>query len=229
MPSMTDRRTLRIAGWAGLIGVALGGLGSIGLVQLTDFPGTQTSPAKLADFIARDSTKLRISMLLNTAAISLWLVLGAGVWQRVRRRDGLDGFLSACFGIGLVSFVTLLYAGFTAMFLAGYRTHDGPTTQLLVDLTFGLLAISGPPTALALGSYAALVFRGVGLPRWTAWLAIAGVVTHVLLLLSLLVTDGFFSLEGQVITAFPTPLFLWVAGTGIALLAEGRRATAPVP
>ena len=54
-------------------------------------------------------------------------------------------------------------------------------------------------------------------------------ITHVLLLLSLLVTDGFFSLEGQVITAFPTPLFLWVAGTGIALLAESRRVSAPAP
>ena len=226
---MPDRRTLTLTGWAGLAGTAFGALGSAAVVQLWDFPGTQTSAAELADFIADDPTSLRISMLLNTIAISLWLVFGAGLWQRVRRTEGLDGFLSACFAVGLVSFVTLLYAGFTAMFLAGYRDHDGASTRLLVDLTFGLLAMSGPPTAIALGAYAALVFRGVDLPRWTAWLALAGVATHVLLLASFLVTDGFFSLEGQVITAFPTPLFLWIAATGMVLVAEGRRVSAPAP
>jgi hypothetical protein len=226
---MTDGSTLKLAGAAGLVGVALGALGSAGVVQLWDFPGTQASPAEFAANVADHRTATRIAMVLNTGAVSLWLVLGAGVWMRVRRRDGFDGFLSACFAFGLVSFVTLLYAGFTAMFVAAYRPFDGPTTRLLADVTFGLLAMSGPPTALALGSYAALVFRGAGLPRWTAWLAIAGVVTHVLLLMSFLVTSGFFSLEGQVITAFPTPLFLWVAGTGVALLAEGRRVRAPAP
>jgi hypothetical protein len=226
---MTDSRPLKIAGWAGLVGVALGALGSAGVIQLWNLPGTQASPAEFVANVADHRNALRIAMVLNTLAVSLWLASGAGVWMRVRRRDGLDGFLSACFAFGLVSFITLLYAGFTAMFLAAYRPFDGATTRLLIDLTFGLLAISGPPTALALGSYAALVFRGAGLPRWTAWLAIAGVVTHVLLLMSFLVTGGFFSLEGQVITAFPTPLFLWVAGTGMALVAEGRRVRTPAP
>jgi hypothetical protein len=31
--------------------------------------------------------------------------------------------------------------------------------------------------------------------------------------------NGFFSLEGQVITAIPATLFAWIMGTGIAMLA----------
>ena len=87
-----------------------------------------------------------------------------------------------------------------------------------------MLALSGAPTAVALGSYAALVWRTAWLPRWTAALAAIGAVAHVVLLASFLVGDGFFSLEGQVITAIPATLFLWVLGTGFAMLTgSGQR------
>jgi hypothetical protein len=45
---------------------------------------------------------------------------------------------------------------------------------------------------------------------------------HVVLLGSFLVTEGFFSLEGQVITAIPATLFVWIIGTSIAMLAADR-------
>jgi len=56
------------------------------------------------------------------------------------------------------------------------------------------------------------------LPRWSAWLAVLAASAHVVLLASFLVTDGFFSLEGQVITVIPATLFAWIAGTSIAML-----------
>jgi hypothetical protein len=148
------------------------------------------------------------------------LVFGAGVWLRLRRASGPESLASACFAFGLVGFVTLLLAGFTAFFVLVYRDADVGDPRLLYDLTFGLLAMSGAPTAIALGSYAALVFRSAALPRWTAWLGLVGALAHVALLASFLVSEGFFSLEGQVITAFPATLFAWIIGTGIAMLAN---------
>jgi len=127
-------------------------------------------------------------------------------------------------GLGFVAFVTLLLAGFTAFFVLVYRDADVGDPRLLYDLTFGLLAMSGAPTAIALGSYAAMVFRSTALPQWTAWLGVVGALAHIALLasFSLVVSEGFFSLEGQVITALPATLFIWIIGTGIAML--GHRA-----
>jgi hypothetical protein len=46
--------------------------------------------------------------------------------------------------------VALLLAGFTAFFVLVYRGADVGDPRLLYDLTFGLLATSGAPTAIAL-------------------------------------------------------------------------------
>jgi hypothetical protein len=105
---------------------------------------------------------------------SLWFVFGAGVWLRLRRASGPDSLASACFAFGFVGFVVLLLAGFTAFFVLAYRDADVGDPRLLYDLTFGLLAMSGAPTAIALGSYAAAVFRSTVLPRWTAWFGVVG-------------------------------------------------------
>lgn len=128
----------------------------------------------------------------------------------------------ACFLVGLVSFVTLLLAGFTVFFLLAYRTPEGLDSQLLYDLSFALLAMSGVPTALALGSYAALVFRSDSLPRWTASVATVAALAHLLLLASLVVRGGFFSLEGGVTIAIPATLFGWIAATSWVMMGEGR-------
>jgi hypothetical protein len=85
-----------------------------------------------------------------------------------------------------------------------------------------MLAISGAPTAVALFAYAAHVWRSLVLPRWTAVLAGIAAVAHVALLASFVVSDGFFSLEGQVITAIPATLFAWILGTSIAMLRAER-------
>ena len=216
-PAAAD--SMRLAAAAGLLGCALGGAGSIA-VDLLDAPATAASAAEIVESVKGDRTALLVGMLLSTAAVSLWFVFGASVWLRLRRATGPESLASACFAFGFVGFVTLLLAGFTAFFLLVYRDADVGDPRLLYDLTFGLLAMSGAPTAIALGSYAALVFRSTALPRWTAWLGLVGALSHVALLASFVVSEGFFSLEGQVITAIPATLFVWIIGTGIAMLAS---------
>jgi hypothetical protein len=216
----------RLAGAAGVLGCALGVAGGL-VLDILNAPATTASAAEIVESVEADRTALLVGMLLSTAAVSLWLVFGAGVWLRLRRVNGPDGLASACFAFGLVGFVTLLFAGFTAFFVLVYRSADVGDPRLLYDMTFGLLAMSGAPTAIALGSYAALVFRTTVLPRWTAWLGLVGALAHVALLASFVVSEGFFSLEGQVITAFPATLFIWITGTGIAMLATGSRERLP--
>jgi hypothetical protein len=219
-PRASDPTTasMRLAGAAGVLGCALGVAGSL-VVDLLDAPATTASAAEIVESIKGNRTALLVGMQLSTAAVSLWLVFGAGVWLRLRRASGPESLASACFAFGFVGFVTLLLAGFTAFFVLVYRNADVGDPRLLYDLTFGLLAMSGAPTAIALGSYAALVFRSSALPRWTAWLGVVGALGHIALLASFVVSEGFFSLEGQVITALPATLFIWIIGTGLAMLA----------
>jgi hypothetical protein len=87
---------------------------------------------------------------------------------------------------------------------------------LLYDLTFGLLATSGLPTVIALGSFTTAVYTHPVLPRYTAHLAMAGAAVHPLLLMTFIVRDGPLSLEGISITAMPAFLFAWILGTAPA-------------
>jgi hypothetical protein len=215
--------SMRLAGAAGVLGCALGVAGSLA-VDLLHAPATTASAAEIVESVQGDRTAGLVGMLLSTAAVSLWLVFGAGVWLRLRRASGGESLASACFAFGLIGFVALLFAGFTAFFVLVYRNAEVGDPRLLYDLTFGLLAMSGAPTAIALGSYAALVFRSSALPRWTAWLGVVGALAHVALLGSFVVAEGFFSLQGQVISAIPATLFIWITATGIAMLATANRA-----
>jgi hypothetical protein len=214
-----QRIPTKLAGVAGLLGTALGIAGSI-VIDIFEAPGTASSAAEITASVQEDRSALLVGMLLSTAAVSLWLIFGAGVWLRLRMATGAESLLSACFAFGLVGFVTLLLAGFTSFFVLLYRVPEVDDARLLYDVTFGLLAMSGAPTAVALGAYAALIFRTGHLPRWTAHLALVGATAHVALLASFVVEEGFFSLEGQVITAIPATLFIWIIGTGIAMLAD---------
>jgi hypothetical protein len=210
---------MRLAGVAGVLGFLLGGAVSPVIWRV---PGTGSSAATFTSFVVAHRTELLVEMVLTTAGVTLWLVFGAGVWLRLRQASGGESFLTACFAFGLVAFVTLILAGFLPFLVLTYRAHEIADPRLLYDLTFGLLALSGAPTAIALGSYAAVTFRAGQLPRWTAWLAVLAAVAHVLLLGSFFVSDGFLSLEGQVITVIPATLFAWILGTSIAMLRQGE-------
>jgi hypothetical protein len=229
MATTTGERTrsatysaIKLAGLAGLLSIALGIAGVI-VDQMWTFPGTGASAGEIAGFVHAHRSALLAAMVLTTAAVGLWLPFGAGVWLWLRETTSSECILPVCFLVGLVSFITLLLAGFTVFFVLVYRAGEASDPRLLYDISFGLLAMSGVPTALALGSYAAQVFRGGRLPGWTAWVAVVAALAHLVLVASLLITSGFFSLEGGVTIAIPATLFAWVIGTSIVLLRAGIR------
>jgi len=190
-----------------------------------DFPGTDATAAAITAFVVEHRDELLAGVLVNAIGVTLWGLFGVGVWLRLRQPGG-ESYLSACFLFGVVCFVTLLLAGFTCFLVLTYRGEQISDARLLYDMSFALLAMSGLPTAVALGSYAWLTFRSRQLPAWTAALGAVGAVAHVLLLASFFVSDGFFSLEGQVITVIPGTLFFWILGTAIAMLRDAPPQTA---
>ena len=189
-----ERQAMQLAGAAGILSLALGGAGVL-VAQMWALPGMGASAGEVASFVDANRSALLADMVLTTATVWLWLIFGVGVWLRLRDADGGEGFLPVSFLAGLLSFVTLLFAGFVVFFVLVYRAPEASDPQLLYDLSFGLLAISGALTALALGSYAALTLHTGCLPRWTAWLAAVAALAHVVLIASLLIPSGFFSLE----------------------------------
>jgi hypothetical protein len=215
--SFDECSDIKLAGLAGLLSIPLGIAGVI-VDRMWTFPGTSATAEEIAGYVGAHRSALLVAMVLTTAAVGLWLVFGVGVWLRLRETANGESVLSACFLVGLVSFVTLLLAGFTSFFVLVYRAPQPSDPQLLYDLSFGLLAMSGVPTALALGSYAAQVFRRGRLPAWTAWIAVVAAFAHLVLVASLLITSGFFSLAGGVTIAIPGMLFTWIVATSIVLL-----------
>ncbi len=122
-----------------------------------------------------------------------------------------------------MTFVTLLLAGFTCFDVLVYRDPAPAEARLLYDLTFGLLAMSGMPTAAALTAFAISVYTHRMFDRLSGHLAAAAAGAHVLLLLSFIVGSGFFSLEGAVITVVPAFLWIWIAYTGSTLTTRASR------
>lgn len=214
---------VKLAGLAGILSVAPGVAG-VFIVQMWALPSTGANAAEIMTFVDANRTALLVDMFLTTATVALWLVFGVGVWLRLREVTGGERLLSACFLVGLIGFVTLLLAGFASFMVLVYRAPEASDPQLLYDLSFGLLAMSGVPTALALGSYAALAFHGDGLPRWTALLAAVAALAHLVLFASLAIPRGFFSLEGGVTIAIPALLFAWILATSVVMLRPGPEA-----
>jgi hypothetical protein len=219
--SGTECRAMQLAGFAGILSLALGGAGVI-VSQMWAFPGTGATAGEIASFVDAHRSALLVDMMLTTAAVWLWLIFGVGVWLRLREADDGQGILPVIFLAGLVGFVTLLFAGFATFFVLVYRASEASDPRLLYDLSFGLLAMSGAPTALALASYAAAALRSGCLPRWTSLLAVVAALAHLMLLASFVITSGFFSLEGGVTIAIPATLFAWIAGTSVAMMTRGR-------
>src|SRR5690349_20068421 len=205
---------------AGVAGVASVGLTVIGQIArpIWTFPGTTATGDTIRAFVHHHRTALQFEMVLNAGAVALWIVFAAGVWLRIRPAGNERSILGPCVIAGVTSFVSLLLVGFVAFDVLVYHVPDANQARLLYDLVFGMLAMSGLPTAIALISYAIAVYEHRTMPRRTAHLAAAAGVGHVLLLLSFVVPTGFFSLQGGVITAIPALLFAWIAYTGVAMI-----------
>lgn len=206
-----------MARWAGALGVLLPALGIV-VYPIWSFPLTSTPGADVGRWAATYHDRLVATQTLYTVGVALWLVFGAAVWAFLRERLPSGSPLPPVFAAGFVALVTLILAGFTAFNLLLYRDRGAEQATLLYDLTFGLLAMSGMPTAVALGAFATAVYRHRVLPPSTAHLAIVAVVGHVLLLAAFIVHDGPLSLEGFLTTwGIPILLFAWILRTALTI------------
>jgi hypothetical protein len=210
------RPGLSAGGWAGVVGIAVPLIGVI-ILPIWKFPATTASGVEVLAFAREHTASLQAMMLAYTLGVTLWLVFGAAVWARMRAVLPSDSMVTTCFAGGLIAFVTLLLAGFTCFDILVYR-HPAPAeARLLYDLAFGLLAMSGMPTAAALTAYAISAYTHGAFKRSTGHFAAAAAAAHVLLLLSFIVGNGFFSLQGAVITVVPALLWIWIAYTASTL------------
>jgi hypothetical protein len=206
----------RVTRWAGTIGVLLPAI-TLVVYPIWSYPGTQTTGADVARWAVTHHDRLVVTQVLNTVGVTVWFVFGAAGWTYLRDRLPAKSVLPACFATSFMGCVTLLLSGFTAFDLLLYRPHSAETSNLLYDLTFGFLAMSGLPTVVALGTFAVAVYAHAVLPRYTAHLAIAGAAVHTLLLAAFIVEEGPLSLQGLSITAMPAFLFAWMLGTALAM------------
>jgi hypothetical protein len=215
------RGAARVARWAGTLGVVIPAV-AIPVYPIWSVPLTQTSGGDIALWASAHHDRLVVTQLLYTVGVALWLVFGAAVWTHLRNRLPAGSHLATAFGVGLVGLVTLILSGFTAFDLLLYRPRSAELSGLLYDLTFGLLAMSGIPTTVALGSFAIAVYRHRVLRRSTAHVAAIAAATHVVLLAALIAPTGPLSLEGFLVTwGIPILLFAWIGHTAGAITPIG--------
>jgi hypothetical protein len=181
-------------------------------------PSTSASGHEILDYVARNRDGLLASVFVFGLGMTLFLAFAAALCAWLVEQPGVARAHAAVFGAGSAALTTLVFAGFATMLAFAYRAPALRTPRELYDLCFGLLAVSGFPTALALGAFAAIVFGARPLPAWTGWLAVVGAAAHLLIAASFFFGSGFLSLEGGVIVAIPITLFVWFAGTSGALL-----------
>ncbi|MFW0789904.1 hypothetical protein [Gordonia sp. CPCC 205333] len=206
----------RVIRWSGVIGFVLPAL-TLPVYPIWSYPQTETSGIDVAAWATNHHVQLVVTQLLNIVGVTLWFVFGAALWTYLRDRLPARSTLPVCFAASFFGCVILLLSGFTAFNLLLYRQYSAELSTLLYDLTFGLLAMSGMPTIVALGSYAGAVYRHRVLPRYTAHLAIVGAAVHPLLLAAFIVQEGPLSMQGISITAMPAFLFAWILGTALGM------------
>lgn len=208
-------RDTSLAAWAGIAGIAIPMVGLV-VMPIWSFPGSNATASQIAAFMAQHRSALQLMMVLYTIGVTLWLVFGTALAARMRASVPSESVLPNLVAAGTIGLVTLLLAGFTSFDLLVYRPR-GTQARLLYDLSFGLLAMSGLPTAIALSAYAVAVRRYRFLRNSTGYLAALGAAAHLLLLLSFIAATGFFSLEGLVIAVIPATLWIWILHTAIVM------------
>jgi hypothetical protein len=211
----------RVARWAGTLGVVIPAAGFVAY-PIWSFPETQASGGEVALWAAAHHDRLVVMMLLYTVGVTLWLPFGAAVWAYLRDRLAAGSTLLTCFAAGFVGFVTMIFSGFTAFDLLLYRHHSAESATILYDLTWGLLAMSGMPTAVSLASFAIAVYGHRMLPRFTAHFAAAAAAAHLLFLAVFIVRGGPLSLESYSIGVIPLFLFAWILATALAMPREAK-------
>jgi hypothetical protein len=190
---------------------------------LWDAPGTKASGIEVAAYAHNEQGRELSSLLIYAVGIGLFLCFAASMWRWLCQIEPAPAPLSAVFAFGAVALVVLILAAFVTGGVLTYRMQQPAIAQVLRDVTFGLLAISGIPTAVCLGAYAQLIRRHGGLPVWTAWLAILGVIAHLFITASFIGHGSVLSVEGSVIVLVPGTFFAWILATSIALLTSAPK------
>jgi len=206
--------------------IGLAGLAAFGLIvvatfvspPLWDAPGTNASAARVSAYAQQHSGRIVAGLLIFSLAVGLLLCFLAGLWAWLREHERAPHTLSSLFAFGAAAFAVMILAGFAPIYVLSYRAQPAMVAGPLGDLGFGLLALSGIPTAVCLGAYAALVIWLRCLPVWTAWLAIAAALAHDLIAASFVSHGSFLSVEGSVIVWVPATLFAWILATSAVLL-----------
>lgn len=207
--------------------LAISGLASFALIMvaalivappLWDSPTPTSSAARVAAYLQANHERLLASQFIYSLAMGLFLCFTAGLWSWLRRIEPAPEAISAVFAFGAVALTLLIMAAFATADVMSYRPQQPAFAVALTDTTFGLLALSGVPTAVCLGAYAAIVLRCRCLPSWTAWLALVAVDAHLLIAASFLSHGSLLGLEGAVIVVVPATFFAWMFATSAALL-----------
>ena len=193
----------RVTGLAGLASFVLIIVAAFVAPPLWNAPGTMATADRVTAYAQNYGGRLIASLLIYSLAIGLFLCFAAGLWAWLREREPPPQALSALFAFGAVALAILILAAFVPGYMLSYRSQPATIAGPLADLTFGLLALSGIPTAICLAAYAALVMRLRCLPAWTAWLTTCGALTHILIVASFVSHGAFLSLEGSVIIWVP--------------------------
>jgi hypothetical protein len=214
-------RVTALLGVASFAGIAVA---SLVAPPLWNAPDTSASAAEIAAYVREDRGRTIASVLIYSVAMGLFLCFAAGLTAWLRRSEPEPRPLSTAFAFGAIVLVALILAAFVTASVGAYRPQEPPVAQALYDVTFGLLALSGIPTAVCLGAYAGLSFQGRRLPAWTAWFAVVGALAHLLIAASFVSRTGFLSLEGEVIIVVPATFFAWILATSAALLRVGPEA-----
>jgi hypothetical protein len=207
--------------------IAIAGLASFALIMvaalivappLWNSPAPTSPAAQVAAYLQTYHGRLLASQFIYSLGMGLFLCFSAGLWSWLRRIEPAPETISAIFAFGAVALTLLIMASFAIADAMSYRPQQPAFAVALTDTTFGLLALSGIPTAVCLGAYAAIVLRHRCLPTWTAWLALLAVGAHLLIAASFLSHGGFLGLEGTVIVVVPATFFAWIFATSLVLL-----------
>lgn len=208
---------VRVARWTGTLGVAIPAV-AIPIYPIWLMPSTRVAGADIAQWAFAHHGPLVITQVLYTVGVGLWLVFGAAVWTCLRDRLPAGSALATGFGFGLVALATLVLSGFAVFDLLLYRPRSAELSTLLYDLAFGLLVMSGVPTAVSLTCFAIAVYRHRALRRSTAHVAAVAAAGHVVLLVAFIAPTGPLSLQGALtVWGIPLLLFAWIGHTAQAI------------
>jgi len=181
---------------------------------------TTDSPEAFARYAQDQRSQIIAAMFLYSLGFGLFLLLAGALWAQLHRAGPGAQWLAAVFGFAAVAMSTMILAAFVPACVFAYRSHSPELAQTLWDLGFGMLALSGVPTAICMSAYATVVLCYRALPPWTGWVAAVGVVPHLFIAGSFMNHKGFLSVEGDVTLWVPITLFAWILAASIALVRQ---------